>query len=257
MAKFNVHLPYNHRNKSFKIFIELKIAPEIYFTGEDLDFLDIGELENISNTLQENKLKPSVHAPFLDINLAATDKAIIEVTKKRLVKTIELAKILNASGIVIHPGFDPYRFRAMEDTWFSSAKKNLEPILKYAENEKIVLAIENIFDEHYEYLKKLINFFDSPFLGHCFDTGHFNIFAKTSLEDWLLNMNEHIFSLHLHDNLGYIDQHLPVGEGSFPFLFFFKTLNGNLKWQTLEMHNEDSVVRCLQNINYFINKKHE
>lgn len=254
MVKFNVHMPYNERKKYFNRFIELKIGPEIYFTGHDLDNLNIKELEGISKSLQENRLIPSVHAPFLDINLSATDTAIVEVTQKRLMKTIELAEILNASGIVIHPGFDPYRFRAMEESWLSSAKKNLEPILNKAEKVKIPLAIENIFDEHYEYLKKIIIFFSSPCLGHCFDTGHFNIFAKVGLEEWLNNMNRYIFSLHIHDNLGYIDQHLPVGEGSFPFTFFFSKINDNIKWQTLEMHNEQSVIKCVQNIKYFTNK---
>lgn len=257
MVKFNVHMPYNQRNKYFNRFIELKISPEIYFTGHDLDNININELENISESLQKNNLTPSVHAPFLDINLSATDKAIVEITKKRLLKTIELAKVLNASGIVIHPGYDPYRFRAMEESWLSSAKKNLEPILNEAQKLKIPLAVENIFDEHYEYLKKLIKYFSSPYLGHCFDTGHFNIFAKTSLDEWLSNMNHHIFSLHLHDNLGYVDQHLPVGEGSFPFTFFFSKINSNLKWQTLEMHNEQSVMKCVQNIKYFTNKNHD
>ncbi|MCX7770851.1 MAG: sugar phosphate isomerase/epimerase [Proteobacteria bacterium] len=257
MAKFNVHMPYSQRNKYFQRFIELKISPEIYFTGHDLDNINLKELENISSSLYESNLKPSVHAPFLDINISATDSAIVEVTKKRLLKTIEVSKILEAQGIVIHPGFDPYRFRAMEESWLSSAKKNLEPIINEAEKVKIPLAVENIFDEHYEYLKKLINYYSSPFLGHCFDTGHFNIFAKTSLEEWLSNMNSHIFSLHLHDNLGYVDQHLPVGEGSFPFNYFFTKINGNLKWQTLEMHNEQSVFKCIQNITNYLNKKNE
>ncbi len=250
-------MPYRERKKYFQRFIELKITPEIYFTAQDLDNLNAKELENMSKLLLENNLLPSIHAPFLDINLSANDSAIVEVTQKRLMKTLELAEILNASGIVIHPGFDPFRFRAMEESWFSSTKKNLEPILDKAEKTKIPLAIENIFDEHYEHLKKIIIYFSSPYLGHCFDTGHFNIFSKVNLEEWLNNMNRYIFSLHIHDNLGFIDQHLPVGEGSFPFAFFFRKINNNLKWQTLEMHNEKSVMKCIQNIRYFTNKHHD
>ncbi len=248
MEKANVHMPYSARKKYFDKFLQYKISPEIFFNGNDLDKINYKEIEDISKKLSEKGLKPSVHAPFNDINISASDNAIIEVTQKKLLKTIELAQILNATGIVIHPGYDPFRFRLMEDSWFNSVKKNLEPIIKKAEDCKIYLAIENIFEESFEYLKKLLLHFNSKLFGHCFDTGHFNIFAKTSLENWLENMNHHIISLHLHDNLGYIDQHLPVGDGSFPFKFFFTKLKANLKWVTLEMHNEKSVYRCLQNI---------
>lgn len=254
MEKINVHMPYGLRKKYFQKFIELNISPEIFFNGNDLDKISISEIEEISKKLEKHNLKPSVHAPFNDINISATDRAIIEVTQKRLLKTLELAKILNATGIVVHPGFDPYRFRAMEEAWLNSAIKNFELIIKKAEELKIYIAIENIFEETFVYLKKFLEYFKSDFLGHCFDTGHFNIFSKISLEEWLDNMNSHILSLHLHDNLGYIDQHLPVGEGSFPFLFFFQKLNGAIKWKTLEMHNEKSVIRCLKNIEYFKEK---
>lgn len=254
MEKVNVHMPYSMKKKYLNRFLELHIAPEIYFTGYDIDRLLVDEIYELSKKLKKEKLIPSIHAPFLDINLAATDPAVIAVTKNRLMTTIKLASELEATGIVIHPGYDPYRFRGMEDVWFESAKRNLDTILKEAEKNKVFLAIENIFDEHYENIKRLIKFFSSKYLGHCFDTGHFNIFAKTSLEEWLTEMNEFIFALHLHDNLGYVDQHLPVGEGSFPFVFFFEKIQKSLKWQTLEMHNEESVVKCIKNMNELLNQ---
>lgn len=247
MERFNVHLPYKDFKKYLPIVIERKISPELYFTGSDLDNIDFNIFEKETHILRKSGLLPSVHAPFLDISISATDPAIIDVTHKRLLKTIELAEIVGAIGVVIHPSYDPFRFRGFEDNWLSLATKNFTPILRKAEEKKIFLAIENIFEETYTRLYAFISHYTSPYLGHCFDTGHFNIFAKVSLSEWFDSMAKYTIALHVHDNLGYMDQHLPVGKGSFPFKFFIKIAPKNLKWITLEMHNESEVNECLLN----------
>ncbi len=247
MESFNVHLPYSDYKKYINVILKRKINPELYFTGRDLDNIDYKAFEKETEPLRKSGLKPSVHAPFLDINIAATDPAIVEITHKRFIKTIELAEILEATGIVIHPGYDPFRFRGFEDNWLTLATKNFPPILKKAEEKKIFLAVENIFEESPKRLNSFIKHFSSPYLGHCFDTGHFNIFSHTSLADWFELMGKYTIALHLHDNLGFMDQHLPVGKGSFPFKFFVTLLPETLKWITFEMHNENEVNICVAN----------
>lgn len=247
MESFNVHLPYADLKKYLPIILKRRINPELYFTGKDLDSIDLSSFEIETNSFKTAGLKPSVHAPFLDINIAATDPAIIDITYKRLTKTIELASVLDASGIVVHPGYDPFRFRGFEDNWLNLAIKNFTPILKKAEEKKIHLAVENIFEDNHSRLYAFIKHFDSLFLGHCFDTGHFNIFSNVTLEEWFSLMGKYTIALHLHDNLGYMDQHLPVGNGSFPFKFFVQLLPKKLRWITFEMHNENEVNVCLSN----------
>ncbi|GAB4441449.1 MAG: sugar phosphate isomerase/epimerase [bacterium] len=249
MGSFNVHLPYADFKKYVSIILKRKINPELYFTGKDLDKIDLKTFEKDIECLRKAGIMPSVHAPFLDISIAATDPAIIDVTYKRLSLTIKLSEIAGATGIVIHPGYDPYRFRGFEDNWLNLAKRNFTPILKLAEEKKIYLAIENIFEETCLRLKTFIEHFSSPYLGHCFDTGHFNIFSQISLKDWFNEMGKHTIALHVHDNLGYMDQHLPVGNGSFPFSFFVKLLPKKLRWLTFEMHNENEVNICISNWN--------
>lgn len=247
MEKFNVHMPYGQLKKYMPTLIKRQLNPELYFTGKDLDTINLKKFEEEIEPLKKAGLKPSIHAPFLDISISATDPAIVDITKKRLLLTITLAEIAEAIGIVVHPGYDPFRFRGFEDNWLNLAKKNFPPILRAAEEKRLYLAIENIFDESFFRLKAFIEHFDSPYLGHCFDTGHFNIFAQVSLKEWFDEMGTYTIALHVHDNLGYMDQHLPVGLGSFPFPFFVSILPKKLKWITLEMHNEEEVTVCLEN----------
>ncbi len=256
MVKNNVHIPYKLRKKYLPRIYELNIAPEFYFEGPDFKNFDYGELEEIARKIKSMGVSPSIHAPFLDTNLSAQDEEIVRIVNERIFKTLEFAKILNATGIVIHPGYDPFRYNGMEESWFKNISRNLEPILKKAEELKIYLAVENIFEHDFSNLKKLIEHFDSPFLGHCFDTGHFNIFARTSLSDWLNEMGRYFMALHIHDNMGFKDDHIPVGEGSFPFKYFVAHLpEKNLRWITMEMHDEEEVHTCLRNWHYFYELK--
>lgn len=252
MEKNNVHVPYKWRKKYLPKLLQLELPPELYFEGGDFKNFDYKELEEIANKLREKNLRPSIHSPFLDINLSAQDEEISKIVIDRLLKTIEFAKILDAKGIVIHPGYDPYRYNGMEESWLKNAVKNLTPILKKAEEYRIPLAVENIFENNFENLKKLLEHFSSPYLGHCFDTGHFNIFARVSLKSWLEEMGKYFISLHIHDNMGFKDEHLPVGTGTFPFRYFVANLpEKNLIWITMEMHNEEEVLACMKNWKYF------
>ncbi|MCX7990557.1 MAG: sugar phosphate isomerase/epimerase [Proteobacteria bacterium] len=256
MVKVNVHLPYKSRRKYLTKLIQLNLQPEFYFEGGDFENFDYRELEEISQKLKEKNLIPSIHSPFLDINLSAKDEEISKIVISRMLKTLDFAKILNAVGVVIHPGYDPFRYLDDQGSWFKNITKNIEPLLKKAEQLKIYLAVENIFEESYENLKKLLEHFSSPYLGHCFDTGHFNIFSRTSLKSWLEEMGKYFFSLHIHDNFGFKDDHIPVGRGTFPFRFFVSNLpDKNIKWITMEMHNEEEVSACLTNWNNLSEQK--
>ena len=63
-------------------------------------------------------------------------------------------------------------------------------------------------------------------------------------------LGDRLGEIHIHDNDGTTDQHLPVGEGNFPFrellaLVRQKNLRPIL---TIEMHSDTSLRRMLENI---------
>jgi len=60
----------------------------------------------------------------------------------------------------------------------------------------------------------------------CFDIGHQHAFSRSTLEDWLRALGSYLGQLHLHDNHGTADEHLPVGEGNFPFGDLFQFIRG-------------------------------
>jgi sugar phosphate isomerase/epimerase len=88
----------------------------------------------------------------------------------------------------------------------------------------------------------------SEHFGLCFDTGHFNLFTRLPLEEWLKTLKPYIFELHLHDNDRSLDQHLPIGEGTFNFAALFTELKGNHCIYTIETHTPERVLKSIERL---------
>jgi len=95
----------------------------------------------------------------------------------------------------------------------------------------------------------LVDACDSPRLGHCFDVGHWNMFGQTALADWLARISSRLLHLHLHDNFGDSDAHLPIGQGNINFAALFARISEQptLPSMTLEAHSPtDLELSCRQ-----------
>lgn len=246
-VRLHVHIPWSHTTAFVPRAVERRLPPELYLTGREIETAGADAIDRVGAMLADAGLRPSLHAPFLDLGLGATDPGAVELTRKRLFQAVDCARRLGAIGIVIHPGFDPYRFRASETAWVRAAIRTVEPVISAAETARVYVALENIFEERPDTLAAVVDHFSTSRFGHCFDTGHFNIFSKVRLADWLAATGARTLAMHIHDNLGYTDQHLPVGDGSFPFPALVGSFPKGVRWATMEMHDERSVDRCLAN----------
>jgi len=67
--------------------------------------------------------------------------------------------------------------------------------------------------------------------------------------EWIDELGGYVKELHLHDNFGQYDEHLPVGDGNFPFHDLFAMLKHNKKPViTLEPHNEIHLWKTIENL---------
>ncbi|HOH18725.1 MAG TPA: TIM barrel protein, partial [Bacilli bacterium] len=96
--------------------------------------------------------------------------------------------------------------------------KRFSELLKKCEVYRINLALENL--RRLDYLDALFAKFSSPYLKFCFDSGHANAFTKNIEQFPWEKYQSYLHCLHLHDNNGLRDQHLP------PFL-------GTINWTLL------------------------
>lgn len=163
----------------------------------------------------------------------------IDVEKEKLVRrSIEVAAVLGAKWIVGHPATD---FNAC-DMPSISREENLRyfaPYVALGEKRGIGIAIENMADfprqgyprSYCATVSELCDLADalgSPCAGICWDFGHANLMYRDQAP-CLKSIGPRLKAVHVHDNFGKEDSHLPV---------FF----GNIHWEPL--------MRTLKEIRY-------
>jgi sugar phosphate isomerase/epimerase len=182
---------------------------------------------------------------------------IRQVTYQRFSQALTLAATLQARLMVLHPGFDKWRYPHLDQTWLGLAREFFPPLIEQAGASDCLLALENIYEETPATLVQLVEDIDSKWFGHCFDAGHWHLFGKRPMGEWLEALGGKLFHLHLHDNHGRADEHLPIGEG----IIDFRPLQLKLSTMqprptiTLEAHSPEHLRRSRQQVHLLLQTK--
>jgi len=248
--RLHAHLPWLRCSDFLAPILDLGLAPEIAFKGPELDNLPPARLATVARQLAACARRPTVHAPFFDLSPGAMEPLVRAVTRQRLTQTLQAAHQLGAHLVVVHPGYDRWRYPKLAAAWTTQAAETLAPLLTLAARYDCRLALENIYEATPDTLLELVARLDSPWFGHCFDIGHWRLFAELPQAQWLAAIAPRLLHLHLHDNLGQSDDHLPVGEGCIdyaPLLRALATMPAAPSC-TLEAHSPAELQRSLANL---------
>jgi sugar phosphate isomerase/epimerase len=224
---------------------------ELYFSSKTLDSVTDADIETLRAKLDHNP-SLSFHAPFMDLSPGAVDTGIREVTMQRFMRTLDFAEILGPSVIVFHSGYERWKYAHRTDIWLEQSLKTWRPLNERAADAGTKIAIENVFENEPDNLTLLAEEMDSENFGLCFDTGHFNLFSKISLSEWLAVSKPYILEAHIHDNNAHADEHIAPGEGTFDFRAFFREISGMECIHTIEMHNIEDVTKSLERIKSYM-----
>jgi sugar phosphate isomerase/epimerase len=246
----HIHVPFDKIRDYIGFITENRLNLEIYFSSAILDSLSSREVCSVLEML-EHKPSLSVHAPFMDLSPGAVDSLVREATLRRFFHVLELSEILKPKTVVFHSGYEKWKYALHMELWLEKSLKTWEPLNKRAAEIGVKIAIENIFEDEPANLKMLMEAMNSGNFGICFDTGHFNLFSKVPLAEWVLQLKPYIAELHLHDNDKTSDQHLPISEGIFDFRNFFELLGDRECIYTLEAHSTESVVKSMKALQAF------
>jgi len=184
----------------------------------------------------------------MDLSPGAVDPLIRRVTTERFSRTLDIAGLLKAGTVVFHSGYEKWKYEHNPRVWLDNSLRTWEPVVTQAESLGINIAIENIFEEEPGNLRMLAEAVSSGHFGLCFDSGHFNLFSVIPLGEWLGIIGPYLLELHIHDNNGTRDSHMPPDDGVFDFRALFdglEAIGADGFVTTVETHTIDDVLRSM------------
>jgi len=170
----------------------------------------------------------SVHGPLGNASLASINPGIWRESLRQYLATVELAHDIGAAVLVVHPG--DLRDPRFADEFPRRSQEALGQLARRAEQLGVTLAVENCgpyhagVDRTADELRALIAHVGSPRLKACLDTGHGAVNRNTA--DLVRLLGNAIVHLHVHDNHGQRDEHLPMGRGTIDFSVLAPVLAG-------------------------------
>lgn len=168
--------------------------------------------EKWSEHLLKATISPGLHGPFIDMRPASMEKDIVAVTRKRYLESLQRAHRLGASYIVFHSQILPMH-RGRTQSFINAATAPFwHEVLAETDFRGRVL-IENVYEEDPNELKLYFRDMKHAQLGLLLDVGHAKL-SGLPLEEWAVELGEQVEVIHIHDNDGLQDRHLPVADGT-------------------------------------------
>ncbi len=245
MKSIYAHTPWLRQSEFLPYLVENRINPELYLSPEPFEGITPADLKELRQTLEDNGLSCSMHAPFNGMDPGSTDRKTVELTNLRVSQTLRLAEQLNPKVIVFHTGYHRKLTCRKLERWMEVSISFWRDWLPHIKNRQSIVALENIFEQEPSIIRNIIDGLNDPMIRHCFDIGHFNICGEVSLEEWFSELGSCCVECHIHDNKGKYDSHLPVGEGTVDFKLLQKMLDSYAPdsiW-TLEAHRLEKLKR--------------
>jgi sugar phosphate isomerase/epimerase len=251
LKHLQVHIPFDQLlHKHLDKILRERINPEIAFNSAILDGFNRPDYESAATLLREAGLAVTFHGPFMDLRPGAIDAKIRRVSLERFAQVFEIASCFRPRSIVFHPSYDEKYYVSSGRKWLENSIDTWMQLVPLAQGLDTRIALENVYEADPGCLGLLLDALPPRCVGFCFDTGHYNAFAESGLEAWIDRLGPRLVEIHLHDNRGALDEHLPVGEGTFPFARLFAILKERKLSPilTVEAHSEKNLARTLSNI---------
>ena len=151
----------------------------------------------------------ALHGAFMDVNVGSGDEKIRRISEERCRESCRQAMALGAEYVVFHTSAEPFLRGGYLDRWSGQCA---DFFLSLVEEFPLTLCIENSADLDSDAIGMLLQRTRSPRIGACLDIGHAH-YSPAGVARWFDALGDDIRYLHLSDNGGRFDDHLPLGEG--------------------------------------------
>lgn len=209
---------------------------------QDIEPEAIAEAREI---LKSSGMEVCVHAPFFEINIAAYCRSIREVSIRLINEAADLCHALDGTVLVVHSGNYTYSLAdatrhnhpAMEIQWNSNIDA-LKRINAHANAKDVTVCLENIAIDESAIDRSFADLLEirekvGDSLRFTLDMGHSRLSGGTA--NGIQALGKAIRHIHLTDNYGKKDDHLPLGDGDYDYSEFIDFLKNFDHIITLEV----------------------
>lgn len=183
-------------------------------------------VEPLIDGYRQTGLTRSVHGAFIDVNPASADLLMRELSRRRCRESCRQAVSLGAEHVVFHSSCFPALRGGYLDNWASVCAAFYEELIH---EYPVSIYLENAQDLDTAPLCALMERISSGRIGVCLDIGHAQ-YSRAPLPQWFADLKDRIGYLHLSDNMGAFDDHLPLGQGIIDWAA------ADRLWKSLEKH---------------------
>lgn len=222
-----------------------RLAGELSLDFVELSF-DLQEIEarlqapqKVRDLVRASGIETTVHLSYIDLNLASLVPAARATSVARSQRGIDYAGEIGALCAVLHSGRHYYRHPLTDELAESAARASLSELA----NPAVPVALENLALDAFDLVREpeaLAAMTRHAGFGNCLDFGHAFVESRQPwrpeekqgedlIARYIGTLGERITHLHLHNNDGASDQHLPTSRGSLDYrryASFLRTFGG-------------------------------
>jgi sugar phosphate isomerase/epimerase len=185
-------------------------------------------------------LNYTVHGIFMDVNIASIHASVRYASMKLHRRTIKAAASAGASIYVVHPG--QVAWTCCREQALQSMERSLQELRLMEKEFGIRVAVENM--PKGDWLIYSRPSMDLGGLGTVLDVGH--AYTCGSLDEFMSFRD--VIHVHLHDNSGSKDEHLPLGRGRVDYAAVLRMVKSRGLSAVLELKSEEAVIQSMEAI---------
>jgi len=206
-------------------------------------------VQNLKNIYETTNLELTLHLPFSDMNLAGLNDSIRAEVLRQMKNYLTLASnYVNLA--VVHPGYlSPYGVQVPQKAHMTNLA-SIRELCDFAADFGIIIAVENmpdfpkIFGKYPDEMQEMLDAVGSHNVGFTLDVGHANTVGL--VDEFLDQLGGRISHVHIHDNMGKKDEHLPLGEGTVNWKQVMEKLSNYKGIFVTEMGSVEEGVKSLE-----------
>lgn len=228
--------------------------------AENNHAIDEETLPWVKEMLASYDLSYTVHSPFSDINISSLNKSIRKESIRQVKYSIFAVHEIGGKVLTFHPGRHSAATSKSRDSTKNILFDSLKEISDFNKDYGVTIALENMPDTFITTMRvsqEVLEILEQKQLSgikHTMDVGHLET-NNVNIGEYIHDLRNYLVHIHLHDNFGEFDNHLPLGDGNINFPIIFRALNDiNYNGRIiLEMTKTEDILKSRE---YLIEKKY-